>query len=369
MNRKPCWWRNLVCFVGMILLPMLLISSCGSDSNGSSNPSDEDWVETNDVIYIQDGAIDEFMASVLLTTMEEANLIGIIVVNADTIWNVAMDVQWKVLSLIEKTDIPVGLSNARGFNPFPWQYRDDCVKMESLEELAPYPSNNEWAENGFPSGDELLRSLLEDAYRLHRKVTVLLNCPATPLTDLLQQNLNLQLPIGRLIWMAGAINVEGNLVDPSVIPSVVTNPYAEWNVFWDPYAAEWLFSSTSIPIILFPLDVTNQVHLSTDNYLMKNLQSLTPQYAYATLAYSAYHLVSDEDFYDLWDTTSACWISRPDLFQAPAHLKLRVSTGAEEQGRLIPDDAGREIQAVLNLKEPNDPIPLYDYMLQQYSRN
>ena len=118
MNTKP-WWCNPVCFVGMILLSMLFTSPCSADSNGSSDPSGENWVETNDVIYIQDGAIDEFMASVLLTTMKEANLIGIVVVNADTIWNVAMDVQWKVLSLIEKTNIPVGLSSARGFNPFP----------------------------------------------------------------------------------------------------------------------------------------------------------------------------------------------------------------------------------------------------------
>ena len=368
MNTKP-WWCHPICFVGMILLSMLFTSLCSADSNGSPDPSDENWVETNDVIYIQDGAIDEFMASVLMTTMKEANLIGIVVVNADTIWNVAMDVQWKVLSLIEKTNIPVGLSSARGFNPFPWQYRDDCVKMNALDELVPYSSNAGWVKNGFSSGDELLRSLLEDAYRSRRKITILLNCPATPLTNLLQQNLNLQLAVERLIWMAGAIHVSGNLVDPKVIPTQVTNPYAEWNVFWDPYAAEWLFSATSIPIILFPLDVTNQVHLSTDNYLMENLKSLASEYSYANLAYSAYRLISDEAFYDLWDTTSACWISRPDLFQEPANLKLRVLTEAEDQGRLIPDEAGREVRAVLNLKEPNDPVPLYDYLLQQYSRN
>ena len=368
MSTKPRWY-NLVCFVGVILLSILPTSLCGSDSQGASAAYDTDWEETNDVIYIQDGAIDEFMTSVLLTTMPEANLTGIIVVNADTIWNVAMDVQWKVLSLIERTDIPVGLSNARGFNPFPWQYRDDCVKMKSLNELVPYPDNSEWQNNGYPSGDELLRDLLEKAYNSHRKVTILLNCPATPLTDLLKQDLKLQLAVSRLIWMGGAIYVSGNLVDPTVIPTIVTNPYAEWNIFWDPYAADWLFTSTSIPIILFPLDVTNQVHLSTDNYLMTNLRSLASRYAYANLAYSAYDLVSNEGYYDLWDTTSACWISRPDLFQEPASLRLKVVTVAEDQGRLISDDAGREVQAVLNLKDPNNPVPLYDYMLQQYSRN
>ena len=96
------------------MLFLLFLCSCGSDSNanGTSNEKEE-------VIYIQDGAVDEFMASLLLTTMPETNLLGVIMVNTDTIWNIAMDVQWKLLSLVNKTNIPVGLSSARGFNSFP----------------------------------------------------------------------------------------------------------------------------------------------------------------------------------------------------------------------------------------------------------
>ena len=51
--------------------------------------------------------------------------------------------------------------------------------------------------------------------------------------------------IDRLIWMAGAINVAGNL-DPDTLPPGVANPYAEWNVFWDPPAVKELFERIAL---------------------------------------------------------------------------------------------------------------------------
>ena len=340
----------------------LLICSCESDS-------DRPWTTTDDVIFIQDGAVDEFMASLLLTTMPEANLIGIMMVNTDTIWNVAMEVQWKLLSLVNRTDIPVGLSSARGFNAFPWLYRDNFLPMNNFVVLEPFGPNPAWANNQYPSGDDLLRNLLEKAYNARQKVTVLLDCPAIPLANVLKQNPELEAAISRVLWMAGAIYVPGNLIDPAAIPDHVTNPYAEWNVFNDPYAADWLLRNTSFPIILFPLDITDQVPLTKGDYFMTQLEPLTSKYSYASIAYESYTLATEETSYDLWDTTSACWISRPEFFQSPSNLKLTVVTTPAEQGRLLVGDTGRNVQVVLNLKNPNDAKPIYDYMIGQYSRN
>jgi purine nucleosidase len=90
------------------------------------------------VIFNHDAAIDEFMAAVLLTTMDEVELQGIIVTNADCIDRYAMEASWKIQSFIDRTDIPLTLSDARGWNPFPWLYRGDCIKENNLAALWNY---------------------------------------------------------------------------------------------------------------------------------------------------------------------------------------------------------------------------------------
>ena len=62
--------------------------------------------------------------------------------------------------------------------------------------------------------------------------------------------------------MGGAINVPGNL-DPTTINPVVANKHAEWNVFWDPFAAQDGLNLLS-GIHDFPLDITNNVPISKE---------------------------------------------------------------------------------------------------------
>ena len=48
------------------------------------------------VVQVHDAAIDEYMATILLTTMEEVVLDGVVIVNADCIYGPAMDAAWKI---------------------------------------------------------------------------------------------------------------------------------------------------------------------------------------------------------------------------------------------------------------------------------
>ena len=80
------------------------------------------------VLFNHDAAIDEFMAALLLTTMEEVDYLGSVIMNADCIYTYAMQAQWKIqeyLGINQKKN-PITLSRARQWNPFPWQYRGDC---------------------------------------------------------------------------------------------------------------------------------------------------------------------------------------------------------------------------------------------------
>lgn len=310
------------------------------------------------VILLHDAAIDEYMATVLLTTMPDIDLLAIVIVNGDCIAGPAMNAAWRIQQLIGRTDIPLGISSARGYNPFPWEYRGDCVKEDGLtmlQALPPLPPP--WKD-----GDAMLRRALRKA---EGPVTVLCTGPLTPLAMLLdaRDGAALVAKIGRLVWMGGAVNVGGNL-DPSTLPPGVANPYAEWNVFWDPFSADRVFRSTTFPITLFPLDITNEAAITPS--FMSSLLVQAKTFPYSNLAYQSYEIVAAEAFYDMWDVTATVWLARPDLYEAPTSMKLSVVTAdSGMQGALVPDAEGREIEVVMGFA---DQAGFYSYVLGQFAR-
>src|SRR5437868_15374626 len=81
------------------------------------------------VVFLHDAAIDEFISSMLLTVMPGIDLLGIVVINADCIADPAMQASSRLMQFMNRADIPVALSRARGWNAFPWPYRRDCVSL------------------------------------------------------------------------------------------------------------------------------------------------------------------------------------------------------------------------------------------------
>lgn len=314
-----------------------------------------------DVILVHDAAIDEYMSQVLLTTMPNVNLLGAVVVNADCIDSAAMQTAWQIMSYIGRTDVPLGLSGARGWNPFPWSYRSDCVRESAIACLASFPPNPDWPP--FPDGDALLRQLMEAA---PGRVTLLVTCPFTPIMTLLQQSPGLASKIERIIWMGGAINVAGN-IDPTTVPTPPANKCAEWNAFWDPASVDWVFRNTSCPIIQFPLDMTNQAAITTA--FMDRLSAQAKRGSrYSELAYQSYELVSAESFYDMWDVVTTCWLTHPDFFEPPTTMKLAIDASLDaSQGCITRSDDGREVQVVLNFATGGQQA-FYDYVAAQFDR-
>jgi purine nucleosidase len=310
------------------------------------------------IVLVHDAAIDEYMATVLLTTMPEVELRGVVVVNGDCIATPAMNAAWRIQQFIGLTDIPLGLSAARGFNPFPWPYRGDCVKEDGLAMLQAFPS----LPTPYADGDDLLCRVLREATE---PVTVLNTGPMTPIAMLLDRpdRAKLLSKIGRVVWMGGAVNVPGNL-DPTTLPAGVANPYAEWNVFWDPFAADRVFRETSVPITLFPLDITNSA--AVEPGFMAALLTQGKVHRYSNLAYQSYEFVAAEAFYDMWDVTATAWLARPGLYQVPTSMQISVVTADEGmQGALVPAADGRAIDVVLGFA---DQSGFYTYVAGQFAR-
>jgi purine nucleosidase len=307
------------------------------------------------VILIHDGAIDEYMATMLLFTMGNVDLQGIVIVPGNCLPEIGMQTAWKVQAYLGRTSVPLCLSEARGFNPFPWEYRQDCIKQANVPALQTYGPNPAWPP--YPVAAPWLKQFFRS---LTGTVTVLCLCPLTPLSDLLRDMPEVQDKIKRLVWMGGAIDVAGNL-DPATLPTVVANPYAEWNVFWDPAAVEYVFSNTKFPIFMFPLDITNNAKVG-DKFLTELLLK-SKTHRYADLAYQSYRAVTGA-FYRMWDTTAAAYLDRPGLFSSPQEIQVSVLTSGALAGTIKRATGGRLIHAITEFADLDG---FYAYVVDQFS--
>jgi purine nucleosidase len=311
--------------------------------------------ETVKVILIHDGAIDEYMATMLLLTMRNVDLQGIVIVPGNCLPEIGMQTAWKIQSFLGRTGIPLSLSDARAFNPFPWDYRQDCIRQANVPALQSYVPNSKWPP--YPSAE----AWLQDYFRAIRdKVTVLCLCPLTPIAALLRQYPEARDKIDRLVWMGGALDVAGNL-DPTTIPALVANPYAEWNIFWDPAAVDYVFTNTRFPIVLFPLDITN--HAKVSEQFLGMLMAKSKIHRFADLAYQSYRAVSGA-FYCMWDTTATAYLARPELFRSPLEVEVDVITLGPMAGTLKRVPGGRRVQAITDFSNLDD---FYAYMVEQLS--
>jgi purine nucleosidase len=319
-----------------------------------------------DVILVQDAAIDEYMSQVLLTTMP-VNLLGVSIVNADCIDTAAMQAAWKINTYIGAPAMPLGLSRARGWNPFPWPYRTDCINEGKIPALADIPDNSAWPP--YPDGDAMLEAWLTAC---EPGVTLLVTCPFTPLSNVLKRRPALKKKIGQIIWMGGAIGVPGNL-DPNTVPNPPWNGCAEWNAFWDPASVDWIFRHTTCPIIQFPLDITDQAKITTDFMARLDAQSQAGM-RFSTLASQSYGLVSAVPFYDMWDVVTTCWLvnDQYNFFAPPTTMKLEIDVELNAtQGCIKPKKGrgGRAVQVVLNFAADGGQQRFYDYVAAQFNRS
>jgi len=313
--------------------------------------------ELQHVIFISGGSVDDFVAFILLTTMNDIDFQAVIISNSDCIAGPAMELQRKISHLVKRDDIPIALSESRAWNPFPYVYRMDCVRFNNKfpKELCSNPKLPPCS-----TGEDLIEKLLSEAIDNNTLISMLVTSPITPLYNVLKMRPELERGIKHLIFMGGAIYVKGNL-DPDTIPKEIVNYEAEWNVFWDPTSTAYIFEKTSFPIILFPLDVTNKAKIIP--FLSRLKKQIVFQYSELVDAGYDQTSISDNAFYCMWNSLTASYISHPEFFDKPKIMCLKVITEGNREGAIIQEPSGREVTVVLNLLD--GPDKFYDYVLNQ----
>ncbi|OAB63507.1 nucleoside hydrolase [Leptolyngbya valderiana BDU 20041] len=299
------------------------------------------------VLHDSDGGIDDYLSTLLLTTMENVELLGIVVTPADCYIEPAVSATRKILDLVDRSGVPVVASTVRGMNAFPPLYRRDSYIIDRLpilneRSLSPTPQVNQ-------SGQQFLVDRLNAA---PRPVTLLVTGPLTTVATALETDPSISAKIEKILWMGGALNVPGN-VESMWEPG--HDGTAEWNAYWDAEAIATVWR-TEIPFLLCSLDITNRVPV-TDEIIQRIAKQR--RYPLSDFAGQCYALASPQEFY-FWDVLATAYLGRPDLYELREY-EVDVITEGTSQGRTIAKPGGRKIRVF----EDVDLEGFYEYFLGQ----
>ncbi|MBI1256309.1 MAG: hypothetical protein GC204_02450 [Chloroflexi bacterium] len=164
--------------------------------------------------------------------------------------------------------------------------------------------------------------------------------PLTNLAEVLSASPELVEKIAMIYIMGGADKVPGNIRE---INPRSNNPYAEWNIFVDPYAANVVFHSGA-PITLVPLDAANQVPLTPAYLEHFGEQAATSAARFvSSVLHRIYPLLRDRQFY-FWDPITAVLATHNELGTFEQRQMRIVQEEGRECGRLIDSADGSNIR-------------------------
>lgn len=298
------------------------------------------------VLFDHDGGVDDLLSLIMLLAMPHIRLAGIVVTPGDCFLRPALSATFKILRLMGRLDIEVSGGALYGVNPFPRAWRAHAYAIDALPILN--ESTKALPQPVSEPGHEFLARQLQSA---ESPVTVLITGPVSNLAAALATAPELVANIEEVVWMGGALKVDGNVRDYEHDGS------AEWNAYWDPPATYSLWQS-QVPITLFSLDCTNHVPVTMD--FLQRL-ALQRQYPLADLAGQCWAMTvgtipSYEYVYHMWDTLTTGYLG------APQHISFRnartkiipngPSAGRTEEitegGRLIRVAASVDVEGFLN---------------------
>jgi purine nucleosidase len=223
---------------------------------------------------------------------------------------------------------------------------------------------------GYVSFPDSEAARLRDAIRRETDVAgggyiFLCTGPLTDLAWLLQAFPDLKDEIASIVWMGGSILTKGEQnggnVDTGIAPGGNSN--AEWNAYWDPAAVETVWS-TGIPFHMFPLNVTNNV-LLTPHVLKKRLLPHAQTSNTVNLAAQMYSMVAFQDGYSFWDTVTAAYLGKPDLFTfAIKSLGIVTDESSPDLGNITVAPFGGYS---VNVAESVKVDAFYKYLIKQLS--
>lgn len=202
--------------------------------------------------------------------------------------------------------------------------------------------------------------LIETLGKAGQPVTLAVTGPQTNVATALRRAPEIAQNIERIVMMGGAVG-PGNIT-----------PFAEFNIFADPYAADIVFRS-GIPIVMFGLDVTHRV-IATDERIAE-IRALASPVARAVAGmlgfYGKRKKAAGLAGPPLHDPCTIAWLIEPGLFEGRP-MRVRVETERDPRiGRTVCTPSTlEEANALVMLEADADRFfALLTERLARYSRN
>jgi len=188
-------------------------------------------------------------------------------------------------------------------------------------------------------------------------------CTIGPLTNIalaLAREPRLRERIGRIVMMGCAFSEVGNIT-----------PAAEFNIYVDPHAAEMVFAS-GVPIVVFPLDVTHQLHTSTAR--LERIAAIPNRIGPVVAAWLRFEKRFEATKYGtdggpLHDPNTVIWLLKPDLYRG-RQVNVQIETGSPlTMGMSVVDwwGTGTAAPNALFMREV-DVGGVYDLVVERLSR-
>ena len=163
--------------------------------------------------------------------------------------------------------------------------------------------------------DFIIRSVMENP-----PGTVTL-CTIGPLTNIalaLGREPCLRERIGQIVMMGCAFSEVGNITAA-----------AEFNVYVDPHAAEMVFAS-GVPLVVFPLDVTHQLHTSAAR--LARIAAIPNRIGPVVASWLRFEKRFEATKYGtdggpLHDPNTVIWLLKPDLYRG-RQVNVQIETGS-----------------------------------------
>ncbi len=185
--------------------------------------------------------------------------------------------------------------------------------------------------------DELITAM---ARQYPGEITLIATAPLTNLALALQKDREGMAKLKAIVIMGGAVRTRGNIT-----------PHAEFNIFSDPLAAKIVLES-GLPITLVPLDVTHQVHLTSQmmEERVKPIDNPFLKFVTEATGYdSTTHQFRNMERFYLHDPLAVGVVIDPTLVKKK-RLSIRVETREDEYyGRTSEAEKGPRIDVCLGV--------------------
>jgi pyrimidine-specific ribonucleoside hydrolase len=328
--------RNLLC-VAIAFVLSVLLAGCGG-SSPAPDPSLIQIQTPQPVIFDTDMAHEDIFSALFLLSHPNVNVRAITVAGTgEAHCGPGVEYALGLVALSGHENIPVACGRETplaGDHVFPAEWRKGADEGYGVA----------MPKGGNPSDLSAADLIIDLVQNSEKPITIVAVGPLTNVAEAIQKAPEISANIAEIYIMGGAVEVEGNVGNSGV---GIQNKYAEWNIYIDPVAANVVFNS-GIPIVLVPLDATNDVPITRRFYnaLGKNLNTPSANLVHDILTANLGFV--DGGGFQFWDSLTSAIFTDPGLAAFEEFQLTVVEAEGPESGYTKPDPNGATIRVAVS---------------------